>query len=78
MDPVTLFPLDGHEVLGAQGAICNFYVTFSSAGSWHLSFQQTDVVNRTYYQDQNQAPDYFWSDISNSTPGIPNTVTVVE
>jgi hypothetical protein len=70
-------PLGGSDLTGSEnGALFNFGATFSTPGTYTLGFQQTNVVNRTYYQDGNQAPDYFWADITNNHAGIPNSVTV--
>jgi hypothetical protein len=73
---VNVTPVGGSEVTNASGALFNIGVSFGAAGTWPLTFQQTETVNRTYYQDANQTPDYFWSDISNDHPGIPNSVVV--
>jgi len=69
-------PLGGSDVATGSGALFNFGATFTTPGTYTLGFQQTNVVNRTYYQDANQAPDYFWGDITNSHAGIPNSITV--
>jgi hypothetical protein len=74
---LNVTPLGGHDMLGASGDLINFQASFTTPGTWKLSFQQTNIVNRTYYQDGNQAPDYFWGDITNDHPGVPNSVTVV-
>lgn len=71
-------PLGGRDLINASGELFNFEAFFREAGTWTLGFQQTNVVNRTYYQDGNQAPDYFWGDISNDHPGVPNSITVVQ
>lgn len=70
-------PLGSENVLDGAGPLFNFELTFANLGTWKLSFQQTNVVNRTYYQDGNQATDYFWGDITNNHPGVPNSVTVI-
>jgi hypothetical protein len=70
-------PFGGQDVPAADGAIFNFAATFATPGTWKLGFQQFNVVDRTYYQDGSQGADYFWSDISNDHPGIPNSVTVL-
>jgi len=69
-------PLGGSDVTTGSGALFNFQVKFATAGTYALGFQQVFTVNRTYYQDVNQAPDYFWGDITNNHAGVPNTVTV--
>jgi len=69
-------PLGGSDVTTGSGPLFNFQVTFANAGTYQLGFQQTFTVNRTYYQDGNQAPDYFWGDITNNHAGVPNSVTV--
>ena len=69
-------PLDGNDLTDASGAICNFQMNFANAGAVPLRFQQFFTVNRTYYQDGNQNPDYFWGDITNDHPGVTTTITV--
>jgi hypothetical protein len=69
-------PLDGSDMAAGEGELFNIEVTFGAAGTWQLGFQDVNVVNRTYYQDSNQAPDYFWGDITNNHAGVPNSVTV--
>jgi hypothetical protein len=59
-----------------SGALFNFQATFTRPGTYKLGFQSFNVVNRTYYQDHNLAPDFFWSDITNDHPALPNSVTV--
>jgi hypothetical protein len=70
-------PLGGNDTQAAWGPLFNFQATFDYAGRWQLTFQQTNVVNRVYYQDHNQSPDYYWGDVSNNHVGIANSVTVV-
>jgi hypothetical protein len=72
----TVTPQGGVEATNGAGALLNFQATFSAPGTWPLTFQQFETVNRTYYRDANQAPDYIWSDSSNDYPGVPNRVTV--
>jgi hypothetical protein len=69
-------PLGGSDVDTGSGALFNFKAFFRNAGTYTLGFQQVFTVNRTYYQDTNQAPDYFWGDITNVHAGVPNSVTV--
>jgi hypothetical protein len=66
----------GSDVTSAAGELINFGVTFAAPGTWQLSFQEFETVPRTYYLDSNQAPEYYWSDISNDHPGVPNSVVV--
>jgi hypothetical protein len=73
----NLTPLGGQAVAGAEGALFSFEVTFAAAGNWQLGFQDVNILSRTYYNDENQFPDFYWSDISNDHPGVPNTITVV-
>lgn len=60
----------------SEGALFSFQLTFANPGTYHLGFQETNVVSRTYYQDTSQADEFFWGDIDNDNPGFPNTVTV--
>jgi hypothetical protein len=73
---VNVTPVDGTAVIGTSGELFNIGVSFGRAGTWQLTFQQFETVNRTYYQDASQTPDYFWADSSNNHPGIPNSVVV--
>ncbi|MDQ3023193.1 MAG: hypothetical protein M3R04_02225 [bacterium] len=69
-------PLGGSDVADGEGALFNFELEFPNDGTYKLGFQDLNIVSRTYYQDGNMAPDYFWGDISNDHEGVPNTVTV--
>jgi hypothetical protein len=69
-------PLGGSDVTTGEGELFNFELEMTNAGTWTLGFQDVNVVSRTYYQDGNQAPDYFWGDITNNHAGVPNSITV--
>jgi len=71
-------PLGGSDVTTGSGELFNFELEIPNAGVYQLGFQDVNLVSRTYYQDGNQAPDYFWSDFSNdhAADGVPNTITV--
>jgi hypothetical protein len=69
-------PIGGSDVAAGEGALFNFGATFDTPGTYQLGFQDVNVVSRTYYQDANQAPDFFWGDITNDHAGVPNSVTV--
>jgi hypothetical protein len=72
----NLTPLGGSDTTTCEGALFNFRLLIPNAGTWQLGFQQDNIVPRTYYQDGNIAPVYYWGDISNDHAGIPNSVTV--
>lgn len=67
----SITPLDGSAVT-ANGILFNFELEFTQPGSYHLDFQQLDVVPRTWYTDGMdfldgfKGTDYFWSDIENN------------
>jgi hypothetical protein len=69
-------PLGGSDVTTCEGALFNFQLEIPNPGTYTLGFQDVNVVSRTYYQDGNQTPDYFWGDFSNNHAGVPNSVTV--
>jgi hypothetical protein len=69
-------PLGGHDITAA-GALFNFQATFDTPGTYVLTFQQTDIVDRTYYFDDTQGTNYYWADITNDHPGVRNSITVV-
>ena len=70
-------PLGAEDTQRAWGPLFNFQVTFDNPGRWQLGFQQENVVSRTYYQNRDQTPDFFWGDISNDHPGIANSIVAV-
>jgi hypothetical protein len=69
-------PIGGSDVTTCEGALFNFQATFDTAGTYQLGFMQFDIVDRTYYTDQNTAPSRFWGDITNLHTGIDSAVTV--
>jgi hypothetical protein len=73
---VTPLGATGNMQVG-EGALFNFEATFDTPGTYTLGFQHFETVNRTYYQDNNQASDYFWSEITNVHLGVPNSITVI-
>jgi len=74
----NLTPLGGADVTTCEGALFNFQLQVPNAGTYTLGFQDVNTVSRTYYQDGNQTPDYFWGDFSNNhvADGAPNSFTV--
>ncbi|MBN2081192.1 hypothetical protein JW859_03180 [bacterium] len=54
----------------------NAEFTFSAAGTYHLGFEQFNTVKRTYFSDMN-SNEYYWADISNDYPDVPNSIKVV-
>jgi hypothetical protein len=72
----NITPLGGEDLTDASGALFNAEFTFDAAGTWQLGFQENETVDRTYYQDQNTTPNYFWGDITNLHAGVPSAITV--
>ena len=72
----NITPLNGTDApAGSSGILFNFDLEFSAAGTYKLGFLLFDEINRTYYQDGQQAV-YQWGDLSNAT--TQDTVTVTE
>jgi hypothetical protein len=61
----NLTPVGGSDLTTASGALFNYQFKFAAPGVKHLSFQQVNVIPRTYYND-GVPTDYFWGDISNN------------
>jgi hypothetical protein len=59
-----------------SGALFNFEATFDTPGTYQLGFMQSDLVDNTYYQDNNLSPNYFWGDLTNVHPGFTTAITV--
>ena len=68
-------PINAGQVAGSEGELFNFAVAFAQAGTVALGFEQFNQVKRCYYSDENSA-EYFWGDISNSYPGVANSIVV--
>jgi hypothetical protein len=75
----NLTPLAGSDVTTGSGELFNFELQINNPGTWTLGFQAVDSNNipRTYYQDANLAPDYFWGDITNNHAGVPHSIIVL-
>jgi len=57
------------------GVLFTFELDFDQSGTYTLGFQQFDEVDRTFYGDS--ASDfYYWADISNDYPNVPNSISV--
>jgi hypothetical protein len=69
-------PVGGSETTDG-GALFNFGLQFDHAGTYTLGFEEFHDVKRTYYSD-GASNEYFWDDISNSYPGMPNSIEVRE
>jgi len=72
----NITPLGGSNQTSASGALFNFQVTFDTPGTYDLGFQDINVVDRTFYQDDSQSTDFFWGDITNSHAGVRSSVVV--
>ncbi|MBN2080962.1 PKD domain-containing protein [bacterium] len=71
---LAVVPIGGQQTF-QDGVICNLQLAFTQPGEYRLSFQEREVVSRTYYSDSDSS-EHFWYDISND--GVPNTITVTE
>lgn len=69
-------PLHGSDRTTDEGPLFTFDVTFDSPGEKVFGFEQTSIVDRTFYTDGNQTANRYWGDISNNHAGIPNSVIV--
>jgi len=67
-------PIGGHETT-TGGALFNFGLSFDQAGTYTLGFEEFHDVKRTYYSDSTST-EYYWDDISNDYPGVPNSIEV--
>jgi len=69
-------PVGGSETSDG-GVLFNFGLAFDHAGTYTLGFEEFHDVKRTYYSDGANS-EYFWDDISNNYPGVPNSIEVRE
>jgi len=72
-------PIGGHEVT-TGGALLNLALSFSEPGTYTLGFEEFHDVKRTYYSDgeaDGETTEFYWADISNDYPGVPNSIIVV-
>lgn len=67
-------PIGGSNVTDG-GELFNFSLEFDHAGRYILGFEEFRSVKRTYYSDMDSY-EYFWGDISNDYPNVPNSVFV--
>ena len=67
-------PIGGANVTGG-GALFNFGMDFTAAGTYTLGFEEFRDVKRTYFSDTDST-EYYWDDISNNYTDVPNSITV--
>jgi len=79
----VLIPAEGGDTT-RSGALYSLRLRCEKPGLYRLGFQQLDPeplglgdASRTYYQGDGLSH-YFWADISNNYPDVPNTITVTE
>lgn len=70
----NITPIGGEEVSDG-GLLMNCQLAFAAAGDYALRFEAFRDVKRTFYSDSS-SEEYYWSDISNELPGVPNTISV--
>jgi hypothetical protein len=69
-------PLSGADIINGSGALFNFQATFTTPGTYEFGFQQTNLVDRTFYQEETQTQNFYWSDISNTHAGVRSSIMV--
>jgi len=72
----NITPIGGSETSDG-GVLYNFGLKFDHAGTYVLGFEEFHDVKRTYYSD-GAHNEYFWDDISNNYPDVPNSIEVRE
>jgi len=72
----NITPLGGANIDNGSGALFNFQATFTTAGTYVFGFQEFNIVDRTFYNDDSQGTIYHWGDVTNTHAGVKNSVTV--